>query len=244
MMLRSLASLRSKVVFEGDFPPPTSNTTPSLSDLNSRINEGLVEFHRLIIAAAGDVAYWKTFTLTTLVNTTDYALPNDFYELKQVRAQVNGQDWLDLGLFTLAEESYLQSATPGWSGQPFKYKLIGKNSSDGSSTGTIRVLPIPSSAITIVVGYIFGPPVLVNDTDQIDGFAGYEEYAIQYAIASCCRKIEEWEKADRAANEMMRLKSDLLSTMRKRDADRPPRVQMTRDVRGYRHRGRGWGTST
>ncbi len=238
MMLRSLAQMRAKVVFEGDFPPPTTTSTPSLADINARINEGVIELHRLMVLAAADVAFWKTFTLTTLVNQTDYALPTDFYELKQVRAQINGQDWADLGVFTLAEESYLQSATPGWSGQPFRYKLVGKGASDGSTTGAIRVLPIPSSAIAILVGYIYGPPVLVNDGDQIDGFAGYEDYAIQFAIRSCATKIEEFEKADRAATEMMRIKGDLLGTLRSRDADRPPRVQLTRSAWNGRGRNR------
>lgn len=242
MMLRSLAQLRAKVVFEGDFPPPTANTTPALADMNARINEGVIEIHRLIVAAAGDLAYRKELSFSTGTNQTDYPLPADFYQLKQVKVLINGGDWIDLALFTNAEESWLQSASPGFGGQPFKYKLLGKQASDGSDPGRIRVLPPPSSAITLKLVYVFGPPVLVLDTDQIDGFAGYEDFAIQFAIRSCATKIEEFEKADRAIAEMGRLRADLLATMRTRDADRPPRVQLTRDMRGGRGRNRfGWG---
>jgi hypothetical protein len=245
MQLRTLAQMRSKVVFEADLPPPTATSVPALADLNARINEGITELHRLLVGAAAEKAYEKTFAFTTQVGNagtpgqTDYPLPNDFYELKWVRTQINGQDWRNLDVYTLVEESYLMSASPGFSGEPFKYRLVGKKSYDGSDTGTLRLLPPPSVNINVQVGYIFGPPVLINDTDQIDGFAGYEDYAIQYAIKSCTTKIEEFDKSGLALQEMGRLKADLLGTMRSRDADRPPRVQMTRDAWFGRSRRRG-----
>lgn len=245
MLLRSLAQMRAKVVSEGDFPPPTATSTPSLGDLNLRINEGLVEVHRKIVAAGGDTVYEKEWSFQTGIGSsgtgqTDYQLPADFYQLKQVRVLVNGSDWRDLGLYTSSEESYYLSATPGWSGEAFKYRLIGKRAADGSDTGTLRLVPPPAFQQTVRVSYIFGPPVLVNDTDQVDGFAGYEEFAIQYAIASFSRKIEEYEKAQLASGEMARLSADLLADARKRDADRPPRVQMTREQWAGRGRRRAY----
>jgi hypothetical protein len=105
----------------------------------------------------------------------------------------------------------------------------------------LRVLPVPSGAIVLLISYIFGPPKLVLDSDQIDGFAGFEDYAIQYAVAACCEKIEEYEKQDRAQAEMQRLKADFLGDMRSRDADRPPRVQMTRGAWFGRSRRRWMG---
>jgi hypothetical protein len=241
MLLRSLAQMRAKVVSEGDFPPPTSTSTPSLGDINLRINEGLVEVHRKVVAAGGDTVYYKEWSFQTAASgTTDYALPGDFYQLKQVRALINGSDWRDLGLYTASEEAYYLSATPGWSGEASKYRLLGKKAADGSDTGTIRIVPPPAFQQTIKLGYIFGPPVLINDNDQVDGFAGYEEFAIQYSIASFSRKIEEYEKAQLAAGEMMRISLDLLADARKRDADRPPRVQMTREQWYGRGRRRAW----
>ena len=254
MQLRSLAQMRSKVVFEADLPPPTSATTPSLADINSRINEGVSEFHRLVVVVAADEAYSKSTWFQT-VNVApvqpfsgltppfraqiDYPIPSDFYQLKRIASQINGADYRDMEKFTLAEESYLLSATPGFSGEPFKYRLIGKTTADGSDTGKIRLLPPPTGAITIQVDYIFGPTPLVNDTDQLDGFAGYEDYAIQFAIRSCCLKIEEFEKSDRAGAEMLRLKSDMLGQLRSRDASRPAKVSMTRDQWFGRGRRRG-----
>jgi hypothetical protein len=245
MLLRTLAQMRAKVVFESDFPPPTATSVPALSDLNQRINEGVIELHRLIVSAAGEKAYEKTFNFKTTSGNAgtpgqiDYPLPNDFYQLKWVRTQINGQDWRNLDVLTLVEEAYLLSASPGFSGEPFKYRLVGKSSYDGSTTGTIRLLPPPCVNINVLVGYIFGPPVLINDTDQIDGFAGYEDYAIQYAIKSCSTKIEDYDKSGGALAEMARLKGDLLGTMRSRDADRPPRVAQTRDQWFGRSRRRG-----
>jgi hypothetical protein len=237
MQLRRLDSMIAKAVWLADIPAPTATTAITLVDATARVNEGISEMHRLIVRAAADTAYRKEQVYSTSIGVSDYALPGDFYQLKQVQQNVNGSDWVNLTLFTNAEEAWLLSATPGWDGEPFKYKILGKKATDGTDLGWIRILPVPAQSLQFRLVYIFGPPTLVNPSDQIDGFAGYEEYAIAYAAAEFAHKIEEYEKEDRARAEMARLARELLADARTRDALSPPRVQATRNqwqARGLR----------
>lgn len=230
MRLTDLKTMRAAAAWKVNIPTPTAATGINITDANARINEGIAELFLLGVAAASDTIYKKTFTTQTSGGKTDYPLPLDFYELKSVVILLdqNGSDRMVLERFTDAEEPYLQSATPGWNGQPFKYSLQGKTVVGGADGGTIRFLPVPSQQLTILSNYIYCPTALVQDGDTLDGFAGFEEYAIVYAARQFVLRTQQTERAQVLGAEMERIKVNVLAGMKSRDAGMPPKVNMTR----------------
>lgn len=238
MRLRTLADLRASAVSLANAPTPTATTSASLTDWNGWINAGRAELFRKVVSAAGPTAYLRTTIITTQnvpnqgvlgtsVNTFAYDLPRDFWELTRVQLQLNITDFVTLERFTEAERPYLMSATPGWNGEPFKYCLMGKPSE--VSPQQIEFLPIPAANLNVYVGYIYGPPLLVTDVDQLDGFAGFEEYVIVFAARRAAMKTEQRERAAELLGEMARLELDVLAQSKQTDAYSPPRVMMTRE---------------
>lgn len=230
MRTQTLQSMRNRAAKRAGIPTPTTLTATSIADGNAAINEGAAEFHRLVVEAAGDTAYRKTAILKTVGGQFVYPLPQDLYELCSVAILLDtaGSDRNYLTRFTLADRPYLMSATPGWSGEPFRYMEVGKATIDGSDTGALELLPIPGSVLSVEILYVFGPPLLVQEGDTLDGFAGLEDYVITFAMRRFAESEENYDLYDRATAELDRLKADVLSNMRNRDASQCPRVSMTR----------------
>lgn len=228
MRLRQLSDLRASAVVLANAPTPTTTTSAAIVDWNQWINAGRAELFRKVVSAAGKDAYLKPTTIVTVgTGVFAYALPDDFWELTRVALQLNTNDFVVLERFTEAERPYLLSATPGWNGEPFKYSLMGKAQENVAQT--IEFLPIPAANLTVVVGYVYGPPLLVNDGDVLDGFAGFEEYVIVYAARRYAMKSEGRERAAELLGEMGRIELDVLAQSKQTDAFSPPRVQMTRE---------------
>jgi hypothetical protein len=233
---QTLKSMRNRAAHRASIPTPTALTATSIDDANAAVNEGAAEFHRLVVEAAGDTAYRKPITLRTVAGQFVYPLPQDFYEIVSVSILLDnaGTDRRYLTRFTLAERPYLMSSTPGWAGESFKYMIVGKGAIDGSDTGAVELLPIPSSVLAVELLYVFGPPLLVQDGDALDGFAGMEDYVITFAMRRFAESEENYDLYDRASTELDRIKADVLANMRNRDASQCPRVSMTRDAWGPR----------
>lgn len=229
MRARQLSDLRQAAAWLADIPTPTSTTGITLLDANAQINAGVAEVMNLIISAVGDTAYRKSQLITTQWNQTVYPLALDFYELKSAERAIDASNWLPLERFTAIDRPYLISSSPGWSGSPYRYCIQGKTAQDGSDPGSIELLPLPAPGTIIRLWYIFGPQLLVNDTDSFDGFAGFEDYAVNYAARRFALKMEEYELADRLGAEMERLRQIILGMIKQRDGFSPPRVQMTRE---------------
>lgn len=236
MRTTTLGTMRSNAAWLADIPAPGfSNTEILIPDLNNRINEGLAELFNLVVAACGDEAYRKPTTFATVSGTSVYPLPSDYFECKGVELQLNqsntsplGADWIWLTTFTAVDRPFLSSSTPGWNGEPSRYRIQGKAASDASDPGSIELLPIPSANLNVRLWYVFAPPTLVNDSDTFDGFAGYEDYAVKYAAKWCAFKAENFDVADRLQAELDRISKNVLAQMSKRDGANPPKVSMTR----------------
>jgi hypothetical protein len=228
--LRTLLDLRQSGVVLSNAPTPTTTTSVTISDWNQWLNAGRAELFRKVVQAAGKAAYMKTTVITTASSPSAsvYPLPSDFWELVRVELQLNATDFVALKPFTEAERPYLLSATPGWSGEPFRYALQGKPA-ENQPQG-IEFLPIPTGGLKLPIGYIYGPPLLAKDGDVLDGFAGFEEYVVVFGARRYAMRTEGRERAAELGGELARLEGDVLAQSKQIDAFSPPRVQMTRDA--------------
>jgi hypothetical protein len=236
---RSLSALIGDVAFLADLPPPSTTTDITKAACTDQINAGLAELFNLCIAAS-DTIYRKTTTIPLTVGTSLYALPADYYQLKSLALILNTTDRVLLSQFTEAERPYLASATPGWNGEPFKYQVVGKTTTDQTVPANIEFLPVPASGLTIEMRYIYFPPRLVADNDTWDGFAGFEDYAVQFAAHRIAVRLENLERAAAAAQERERIKLNVLESLKDRDAFMPPRIQLTRETWRPRYARRRW----
>jgi hypothetical protein len=205
------------------------NQTAAITDaaITEWLNKGLFEVHVAFVAAGGDKMFRTSLPITTIAGTASYNLPFTMLELTAVEMTINGNDRVMLHPFETYDRPYLLSASPGWSGQPTHYRVQGKNSY--ITQGTIEFLPTPTGVYTITLWYIYAPTRLVAGGDSFDGVAGFEDYAIKYAVPHCAVKAETCELAAWCAGEMARIKTNALAQIRNRDALSPSRVVMSRD---------------
>lgn len=231
MQSATLGDMRTEACALANIPPPTASTAITIAMANGWINRGINKLFRLALQAGGDTVYRKDVLVTTSTGQTIYPLPQDFYELRNVSVQSGGLggDWMPMECFTLTERSYLLSSSPGFNGEPYKYRLVGKAAQDGSDPGSIELLPTPSSNTTVRLLYVFGPKKLANDADTFDGFAGFDEYAVKFCTREMLLRNREEERTALFEGQLATIQADVLSGLRQRDASAAPRVNLTRD---------------
>jgi hypothetical protein len=225
------------------------------TEVTEYINQGIAELYDLLVSARGVGFYEKTVTIVTDGINTNYALPLDFYQLVMFQVNlgfsagvsVTTDTNIALEQFMMHERPELSSSTPGWAGQPFKYRIHGGDPSQPNqvqgtiNTGyTVELLPPPSANIKVQMFYVPSCPRLVNDNDVFDGINGWEEYAIFYA--AMLMRYKDDLPADHMVAMLDRLKSRIMGLASHRDMT----PQRTIDVRtrwhygSWRRRTRGW----
>lgn len=243
MRTTTLGSMRASAGWLVNLPAFTTTTSITTADANDRINEGIAEMFVAVVGTAGTKAYEKAQSFTLLSNSTDYALPLDFYQLRNVICLLDssGSTRVPLTEYPLSDEAWLMSSPPSNYGDPMKYRLLGKTVMGGADGGSIRVLPAPSTGVTLLIEYIFAPVTLANDGDTLDGFAGFEDYGIVFAARRFAMRTEQRERAAELGAELERIRGNVLANMRSRDGAMAPRVNMTRTVSTYGGRRSRWG---
>ncbi len=183
------------------------------------LNRAVWSFWRIMTeTSAGN---WKvsSTTLTTTAGTSIYSLDASFYRLLNVNATINSRkQWLVP--MDRNERAALSDTNVGWSGQPFRYELVGSN---------IEFLPVPSAAYTIEVRFVPDPPTL-SSGQSIDCVNGD---GVNFLIDSACifmaEKDENMELAASLRNSVNNLQQSLAASFQSRDQAYPSRIQ---DVRG------------
>lgn len=225
MRSRQLSQLRNDALWLLD---QQGAQTPSVTDLNDRINQGIAEIFSILMRTSETAYFRKSTTVSLASGQSVYPLPVDFYELLAVELMLDTNNTVILTSFTNIDRPYLASTTPGWSGEPVKYQIQGKTSY--TDTGSIEFLPIPGSGLNVTLRYVWAPTPLVLDTDTFDGIAGFEDYAVLHTVYRCAIKFRDYQTADRLLNEMSRVEARIVSLAKGRDAFMPPKVAMTRDL--------------
>jgi len=231
---RALSQLRDDVVFHADLPTPTTTTHITTANLTDLVNAGIAEMYNEALKVAGPEAYLTSTTITTLANVTTYSLPADFLRLISVELMYDTNNIVPLHEFTDEERPILLSSASGWDGSPRKYQLQGKSAIGLSVGSIIELLPKPVAGKVVTVRYQMFPARLVADGDTVDGFAGFEDYAVMYATRRCLMRKGLHDEAAGFLQEMMRIRENIIDLMKHRNAGDPPKTKLVRNNDSYR----------
>lgn len=138
-------------------------------ELDSMINTSVAELHDLLIAHAGADYYLDSYAFATTPGTDTYALPSNFYKLKGVDFNINGE-WMSLRPFNFNERNRVNDS--GWAivkALNARYRLFGQN---------IKFSPVPDDATNVKLWFTPLAEKLVNPTDILADLNQFSEYVV------------------------------------------------------------------
>lgn len=166
----TLANLRTAVLQRGGVEN-SADLTPSV--LNGYVNEGIAEFWDILKSKRDDRLVTST-TLTTSINVDNVTLPSDFYELRKLEIVDSNSP----SGYTRLRKVDLDATHRYYTlyGKRYRYRLQGN---------AVYLHPTPQAVETVRMFYIPYAPLLVNDSDTVDGISGYEELITALAWRRC-----------------------------------------------------------
>lgn len=175
----TLLELRNRVRQRSDME--TSDFVTD-AELNGYINSSIAELHDLLVAAYGSDYFLNSHTFTTSLATNDYALPSDFYKMKGVDLNIQGNNWFSVRPFNFNERNRNQDLTWGLLlGPSLRYRIMG---------GNLKFNPAPDASYNGRIWYVPKATTLVADTDSYDDLNQYAEYVVVDAAIKCLQKEE------------------------------------------------------
>jgi len=153
------------------------------AELVEYINASIAELVDLLIQAYDSDYYLESYQFNTVSGQNAYDLPDDFYKLRGVDAQINGSDSYALRPFNFNERLRF-SGSGSWTllqGAAVRYRLLGNQ---------IKFTPTPDQATPITLWYIPVIPKLVNDSDEFNDLNQYAEYVVIDAAIKMLNKEE------------------------------------------------------
>lgn len=196
---RALADLRDDVCLAADVKDGGATGRHTTTAINRRINQAIQYFTRLVTEAGSDWYIAQVSGTTGTSATADSAgwaprdyipMPDDFYHLKGIDIS-NGSTTVSMRDFMELERNrsrdapwWLNISNPGV-GVPRYYKLGGLNQ---NSKRVAKVIPSSDGSYAYTVWYLPVPPDLVNDTDEFDFIAGYEDWVVNRAALDLLKR--------------------------------------------------------
>lgn len=231
----SLYELRQRAQERADMVNSGFLTT---SEWNFFINQGVKELYDMLITA-----YEDYFIAPRLIIPTDgsdkYDLPNGknysgapaFYKIYGCDLGLNAsQDaWLTLKKFNFIDRNryvYPQLTTTILGVWNLSYRVMGSS---------IFFIPMPSSLQQFSIWYYPRKDTLLQDTDILDGFSGWEEYPIIRAAKYALDKEES--DSTTLTQELGFLKDRIEGAAQNRDAGQGDTISNTRE------RSNSWGST-
>lgn len=163
-----------------------NSTFVSIPEWNTYIAESVKELRGLLTMAYGDDYFVADpYTYTTAQNVQDYPLPKDFFKLLGVEVALNPNDpnsWVTLRKYEFIQRNLWNypNVYTFYGITNLRYRVMGNN---------LRIVPVPQGGQTIRIWYVPRSPVLMADTDIIDGINGWEEYpAIDAALKASAKE--------------------------------------------------------
>ena len=191
------------------------------SEFNYYINSALRELHDILVQSYGENYYVKSATITTTPQQEEYAISSivtddDFYKLKGLDAQLNGDDFFTLQRFNFNERNRFQNfGTWDYLGLTnVRYQLLGSN---------LRLSPAPDGEVLLRMWYIPSAQNLTDDADIYDDINGYSDYI----VASAARRALMKEESDvrELDVELQFLKQRIEEASQNRDAGKPESIE-------------------
>lgn len=213
-MAKQLSELRA---FVRQYADMTNSTFVTDSEINSYINSSGAELYDLIIQHYGDDYFMSSTTFNTVADTDAYNLPEDFYKLRGVEAQIDGGDYVSLERFNWNERNRYNNTggvlttmnTPA-----LRYRLRGSQ---------VIFSPTPDAVIGIRLWYVPLFTELTVDSDELQDVNSWYEYVVVDAAIKCLRK-EESDVSVLLAQKQM-LEERIRRSAPNRDAERADSIQ-------------------
>lgn len=209
MRIFTVPELVSKLRNRGGYENSNRLTDPKLVDF---LESGLAELHDLLISKYGD-DYFTVRVEGNIVAGVADPLPDDILKLQGVDLQAGGL-WRKLRRFDLAEREAQQC-----SGET-RYRIEG---------GNLRIEPDPVDATAYRVIYVKSAPKLslvepapAGTVFDVEGFNGWEELAVLYALLSA--KESQNEPTDGVERRIARQMARVDWASDGRDAGEPMRI--------------------
>ena len=156
-------------------------------EMVSMVSQSYKELYDKIVTAYGDDYYVATpYTYTTGQNQQLYPLPPDFYKLLLCEVALNPQDpnsYVTLKQFNMIQKNLFN--------YPNQYTMYGITNIRYRLNGTnLMIVPQTQGGQTLRIWYAPRPNQLINQTDLLDGVAGWEEYVVAYVCIKMLGKEE------------------------------------------------------
>ena len=154
------------------------------------LESGVSDLWDLLVSKYSEDYFTKrSGELSFVIDQETYDLPSDLLKLLGVDLKV-GDDWHRVQRFSLHERNYFQrgslTAWYAWGAgadqAPYRYRIEGNK---------LVIAPIPSAAETYRLVYVEAPPKISTGAEVIDGFGGWEELIVLYAVRSAKRSQNE-----------------------------------------------------
>ena len=158
------------------------------SELNYYINSSIAELHDMLIQTYGSEYYIKDVSFNTVPGQKEYELntimpDQDFYKLRGIDANVNGDEFFTLKRFNFNERNRFENFG-AWSHlgiTSVRYRIMGSK---------LILSPMPDNNTEVKVWYIPLAQKLTNDTDELNDLNQYAEYVIVDAAIKMLNKEE------------------------------------------------------
>lgn len=201
----------------------------TLPEWNFFINQSVKELYDLLITAYEDYYVAPRLIIPTdgsasydLPNGTNYSGAPAFYKIYGVDLGLNdtANAWLTLKKFNFIDRNrfvYPQLTTTILGVWNLSYRVMGDK---------IHFIPIPANLQNIGIWYFPRRDTLLQETDILDGFSGWENYVICRAAKYALDKEEsDTSKID---SEILFLKERIEETSQARDAGQPDTISNSR----------------
>ena len=185
------------------------------SELTNYINFAISELHDILVESYGSDYFLDSTTETTIVNTSDYALPENFYKLRGVDLKINNDDWISVRPFNFNERNR-QEDFGAWTllgVTNVRYRLMGSN---------IKFTPVPDQGVQFKIWYIPVATKLVADTDELNDINQFSDYVI--VTAAMKMMLKEESDASALMSERERIENKLRDAAQNRDAGEPESI--------------------
>ena len=142
-----------------------SDPTPDAVSFDTLVNGAIAELYDLLVSMRGHEYYASDDTLAVVSGTSQYALPDDFYQLLSIRLEWSAFQFEELKTMGVRERTRYENLNCWGEGSPKAYRLRGTFT---ASARIVEILPTPTSAVTARVRYIPICPLLSDDSTTFD----------------------------------------------------------------------------
>ena len=221
----TLQDIRERAHALAQVPQESSGRTSALASkaaVTSEINAALGELHNILVNANQDyMTEYMTFDIAA--DDDKYLLPEDFYKLRSLVAQVSTNERRPLEEWQILDQSRYR-VNEAWDYPD--YRIMGRY---------IRWLPIPRIARTIEMYYVRQWLPLENESDELppEIARGWEDFLVGHAAMWLLKTLSlDWTKAREMKEESREMIKDAAE---KRNSYQPRKTpDVNRRYHGYR----------